>query len=118
MSMKKQLSILIVSLFLFISVMLFVPNIAKADWVNGYYRNDGTYVNGYYRSRPNAYTYDNYSYTGPTESNGYGYNDSYYSNDSYSSEWYTPSNYDYNWGYEDSWSDYNSGRDTYYYWEE
>lgn len=73
---------------------------ANAYYVNGYVNSYGTYVDGYYRSRPNAYTYDNYSYTEPTYSNGYGYNDSYYSSSySYSSNWYTPSYYDYSYGY-------------------
>lgn len=89
---------------------------AEAYTVNGYYRSNGTYVDSYYRSRPNAYTYDNYSYTGPTYSNGYGYNNSYYSPRTYSSNWYTPSYYDNSWSYENSWSDYNSGRDSYYGW--
>ena len=77
---------------IFLLVAFSLSEEASAYWVNGYYRSNGTYVSGYYRSRSNAYTYDNYSYTGPTYSNGYGYNSSYYSGDS--SSWYTPSYYD------------------------
>lgn len=36
------------------------------EYVNGYYRSDGTYVQGYYRSSPNQYKYDNYSSQGNT----------------------------------------------------
>ncbi len=111
--MNKFLSLFLISLFF---LFYFVSSVS-AYWVNGYYRSDGTYVRGHYRSRPNAYTYDNYSYTGPTYSNGYGFNDSNYSGRSYSSNWYTPSYYDSGWDYEDSWSDYNSGRFSYYDWD-
>lgn len=92
----RNLLAFLVSLFLFV-------------WVSGYYRSNGTYVDGYYRSRPNAYTYDNYSYTYPSYSNGYGYNDSYYyPSYNYSGSWYTPSYYDddYDYGYYyNSWDD-------------
>ncbi|MCF4166360.1 hypothetical protein L2U69_11955 [Zavarzinia compransoris] len=38
---------------------------AMADqWVNGYFRNDGTYVQGHHRSSPNGNPYDNYSTQG------------------------------------------------------
>jgi hypothetical protein len=33
-------------------------------YVNGYYRNDGTYVQGHYRTAPNSTRTDNYSYRG------------------------------------------------------
>jgi len=40
---------------------------ACADqYVNGYFRNDGTYVDGHYRSNQNDYTFDNYSSKGNT----------------------------------------------------
>ena len=99
---------------IFLLVAFSLSEEASAYWVKVYYRSNGTYVSGYYRSRSNAYTYDNYSYTGPTYSNGYGYNSSYYSGDS--SSWYTPSYYDSSWSYEDSWSDRNSGRSSYFDW--
>lgn len=35
-----------------------------ADYVNGYYRSNGTYVNGYHRSSPNYTKMDNYSTRG------------------------------------------------------
>lgn len=35
-------------------------------WVDGYYRNDGTYVTGHYRSAPNGNPYDNFSFPGNT----------------------------------------------------
>lgn len=52
--------------FIFVlSVMLFFSSVSFADqYVNGYYRKDGTYVNGYYRSSPNNTVQDNYSYKG------------------------------------------------------
>lgn len=34
------------------------------EYVNGYFRQDGTYVQGYYRSSPNGTVQDNYSYKG------------------------------------------------------
>lgn len=75
--MLKELFAILFSIFLFV-------------WVSGYWRSNGTYVYGHYRSRPNAYRYDNYSYSG-----GSLYNSSYYSpRRNYSSSWYTPSWYD------------------------
>lgn len=60
---------------------------AEAGYVRGYSKKDGTYVSPYYRSRPNAYKYDNYNYSG-----GDLYNDSYLSpRRSYSPSWYTSS---------------------------
>jgi uncharacterized protein YgiM (DUF1202 family) len=35
-------------------------------WVEGYYKNDGTYAKGHYRSAANGDPYDNYSYPGNT----------------------------------------------------
>lgn len=38
-----------------------LAGVASAQqWVNGYYKKDGTYVQGHYRSSPNQYRYDNY----------------------------------------------------------
>lgn len=34
---------------------------AYADYIQGYYRKDGTYVQGYHRSSPNSVRYDNYN---------------------------------------------------------
>ena len=113
--MKKAGILLVIIVFAFFLQLFLTASSVSAYYVNGYYRSNGTYVDGYYRSRANAYTYDNYSYTGPSYSNGYGYNDSYYSS-YYSSDWYTPSYYDSGWSYEDSWSDYSSGRSSYYGW--
>ena len=42
-------------------------SVAFADnYVEGYYRSDGTYVAPHYRSSPNQYRYDNYSARGNT----------------------------------------------------
>lgn len=50
-----------------------ISNIANADYVNGYYKSNGTYVQGYHRSHANGTKFDNYStkgninpYTGKT----------------------------------------------------
>ncbi len=51
--MKRFTNILIISL-------LFTSLPTQAEWVNGYYRSNGTYVNGYYRRDRNS---SNYSYT-------------------------------------------------------
>ena len=82
---------------LFISIILLggllLPAVSEAARVRGYYRSNGTYVEPYYRSSPNAYRYDNRSYSG-----GSLYNRSYsYPTRNYSSSWYTPQ-YDY-WGW-------------------
>lgn len=37
---------------------------ADAEYVDGYYRKDGTYVAPHYRSNPNGTATDNYSYQG------------------------------------------------------
>ncbi len=51
---------------IFIVMMLFASAIFADEYVNGYYRSDGTYVQGYYRTSPNHYRYDNYSSEGNT----------------------------------------------------
>lgn len=38
--------------------------VSADQYVNGYYRGDGTYVEGYYRTDPNNTTEDNYSHYG------------------------------------------------------
>lgn len=66
---------------------------AKDTHVNGYYRSDGTYVEPYTRSEPNAYRWDNKSYT-PNQPS---YNSSYYEpTKRYNSDWYQPSDTRYN----------------------
>ncbi len=45
---------------------------ARADWVNGYTRANGTYVGGYSRTPANGTPYDNYSYRCyPSQEPGY-----------------------------------------------
>ena len=59
--------------------LILVPSLASADeYVQGYYRSNGTYVQGYTRSSPNGTVTDNYSfkgntnpYTGQTGTNAY-----------------------------------------------
>lgn len=48
---------------LLMSILLF-SGVAQAEYVNGYYRSNGTYVNGYHRSDANSNIYDNYSTQG------------------------------------------------------
>jgi hypothetical protein len=53
---KKLLCLLVLSLF---------ASFAFADqYVNGYFRKDGTYVDGYFKSSPNSTNRDNYSTQG------------------------------------------------------
>ena len=47
--------------------MLLIPSICLADYVNGYYRSNGTYVEGYERSSPDEYKWNN---NGPSEYTG------------------------------------------------
>lgn len=88
---------------LFVSlVMLFssVPSAFADQYVNGYYRSNGTYVNGYYRSSPDSSPYNNFSYPGNTNpytgvtagGNTSTYLKNYGSGSSYTSS-YTPSTY-------------------------
>lgn len=45
---------------------------ARAEWVNGYTRGNGTYVNAHYRTSANNTPYDNQSYRGyPSQQPGY-----------------------------------------------
>jgi opacity protein-like surface antigen len=39
---------------------LLAATAASAEWVNGYFRSDGTYVQGHYRSSPDSNRYNNY----------------------------------------------------------
>ena len=43
--------------------LLICPSLIFAEWVNGYYRKNGTYVSGYYRSPKNSSVYDNDGYS-------------------------------------------------------
>ncbi len=52
--------------------MLTTAFAAQADWVNGYFRSNGTYVMPYYRTPANGIPYDNLSYRGyPSQQPGY-----------------------------------------------
>ena len=53
-------------ILVFAVIMLSISFNSFAEYVNGYYRANGTYVNGYYRSDPNSTVTDNYSYKGNT----------------------------------------------------
>jgi len=53
--MKKLTALIVLGLFL-----TAIGGDAYAGWVNGYYRNDGTYVRGHYRSNPDRFKWNNY----------------------------------------------------------
>lgn len=54
------------------AVMLTAAVSAKAEWVSGHFRSNGTYVNSYYRTPANGTPYDNLSYRGyPSQQPGY-----------------------------------------------
>jgi hypothetical protein len=57
------------------------PPSSSDVWVNGYYRDDGTYVKGYWRSAPNGNPSDNY--TSRKNSNSYSENTSLYNSNPY-----------------------------------
>jgi hypothetical protein len=79
----KKIIIAIVLPLLFLSI-----SFSKDVKVKGYFRKDGTYVAPYTRSRPNAFKWDNKSYT-PSQP---AYNKSYFSpTKNYGADWYTPS---------------------------
>lgn len=47
------------------SIVIFTGLAAQADvYVNGYYRNNGTYVQPHYRTSPDSSVYNNYSTQG------------------------------------------------------
>jgi hypothetical protein len=52
--------------FLLIILAGFGGQALAENYVNGYYRNDGTYVQPHYRTEPNSVKYDNYSSQGNT----------------------------------------------------
>ena len=54
----KQIAVL--SLIFGVSIQLY----ASSNYVNGYYKKNGTYIQGHYRSNPNSSKYDNYSTKG------------------------------------------------------
>lgn len=57
----------IIALVVALSAVGFAAQTVSADqYVNGYYRHDGSYVEGYHRSDPNGNPYDNYSHEGNT----------------------------------------------------
>ena len=87
--MKKLLAISLALVITGVGLLNVVE--ARTVSVKGYYKpSSSTYVQPYYRSSPNAYRYDNRSYSG-----GSLYNRSYsYPTRNYSSSWYTP-RYDY-----------------------
>ena len=49
-----------------LGIAISIPTLSIAEWVNGYYKNNGTYVEGYNRSNRNNTVRDNYSYDGNT----------------------------------------------------
>ncbi|PLY10356.1 MAG: hypothetical protein C0626_05065 [Arcobacter sp.] len=75
------MKILIIFILLLVNITLFAD-----QYVNGYYKSNGTYVKGYYRSSPNGTKSDNFStygntnpYTGEKGTkkyNNYGYGNS------------------------------------------
>jgi hypothetical protein len=50
---------------IYLLLICFLTLSAYADeWVNGYFKKDGTYVQGYFKSSPNSTNRDNYSTQG------------------------------------------------------
>lgn len=99
--MKKAipLALLIISL-----ILIYTYPANALVFVEDYYRSDGTYVKSHFRTSPNAFKFDNFSWT---PSQGY-FNESYYSTDKdYGTEWYTP--------YRDYYYDGDYLSDYYYY---
>lgn len=61
--MKKLLALIALS----VTGIVFSASVAFADvWVNGYYRDNGTFVEGYWRSSPDSDPTNNFSYPGNT----------------------------------------------------
>jgi len=51
---------------------LTIATAARADWVKGHFRGNGTYVSPHYRTPANGIVYDNLSYRGyPSQQPGY-----------------------------------------------
>lgn len=59
--MKK---LILVTGLLITTVAASIKPVLADEYVNGYYRSNGTYVQPYYRSSPNGNPYDNYSTRG------------------------------------------------------
>lgn len=75
-------------------VLSLVAALAMADqYVNGYFRSDGTYVAPHYRSSPNSSRFDNYSTQGNT--NPYTGQRGYVNPYSQPAPVYTPRSYNY-----------------------
>ncbi len=53
-------------LTVFVITLFPVSTLAQDAYVEGYYRNDGTYVEPHYRSQPDGYSDNNYSTRGNT----------------------------------------------------
>lgn len=53
-------------IFIISAIGLSIPCFGQGVYVNGYYKNNGTYVSPHHRSRPNNSVYDNYSTRGNT----------------------------------------------------
>jgi len=82
----KFMKYIITMLVLITGIVTAVPVHAYVS-VDNYFRSNGTYVRPHVRSTPNAFRFDNYSYSG-----GSLYNDSYFRpTKNYSSSWYQPS---------------------------
>ena len=70
------------------AVLLTTAVAARADWVSGHFRSNGTYVAPHYRTPANGSVYDNLSYRGyPSQQPGY------VSPRSYGYSYSTPRNY-------------------------
>lgn len=97
--------------FFFALFLFAVPITIAQTWVDGYYRNDGTYVQGHFRSNSNNTTLDNYSTKGNinpfTGEKGYkdpystSNNSLYFNNNSYD---YNSNKKDYYWNNKSSWN--------------
>ena len=85
--MKKLRLVLVFAIILSFIITVFPTDSFAYVSVKGHFRS-GTYVRPHVRSNPNAFKFDNYSWT---PSQGL-YNKSYYApTKNYSSDWYTPS---------------------------
>lgn len=54
----------VISLLVVASILAFSAPVKADQYVEGYYRKNGTYVEPYHRSEPNSTATDNYSYQG------------------------------------------------------
>lgn len=62
MSIKK--SIILAGILVVVFMVLFSVNLAQADWVRGYNRNDGKYIQPYQRTHPDRNPYNNCGFPG------------------------------------------------------